>query len=249
MSRDLRRARSSDTSDADEARYVARLRLISQLEHSISGRQLDLEAARQRRDSARRALAAPQAALARVEAAIEDLERHVHRRAEAVFLDGAALDRGALLLRAETIHYSGWRGQVRARLEQVRAVEVGTSFLPPRAGVPILERLRPGVPRVGGTLLISLAENAPGDERSAESLIVIADLRDPTGWRDAILDRRRRLGEVSAERARLLVERQRAVEAAAAASAPVDAAQSQVGALEAEIAQLRGQLESVRKRR
>lgn len=227
--------------DAGQPPSIRRLEVIGKLEHAIARLQIDLQAARHALETAQSVEERRRAALASVDAEIAEIDRQVHRRGSAAYLDGDALDRGAIELTNVCLRYTGWRGRVSIPLRGVVGIELGTSRLPPRAGLPALGRVWPGRPREAGTILLTVRS----DEQSEQRLAVIADVADAPAWREAILERRRALDEVVGRRRELFDQREAAAAAHEEAADAVARAMTQVSGLEGEIAQLAAQLKRI----
>src|SRR5450759_4829550 len=163
-------------SDAD------RLQAIQDLERAIQAKQSALRAAQARRDAARQLEAERGKELHAIEARIKGIASEVHQRAKGAYLNGQNIDRGTLSIGNEALRFSAWHGSATVPLESIHEIDIGTSHLPPRAGVPILGRLVPGQPRQATTLLLRVRDaNAASDQ-----LVVVADLNDAQEWASQI---------------------------------------------------------------
>lgn len=212
-----------------------RLQAIHQLEQAIQARQPDLAAARRQHDDARRWERERQAALREVDAQISVIGREVRRRGSAVYLDGHRLDRGILTLGNEALRFVGWHGRLDVPLAAITTVELGTSFLPPRSGLPLLARVWPGQPRPGETLLLTVGSPAT----TTTHLAVLAHVGQAETWREAIHQAQGRLGDVAAQRAGLEVEQARVAAALAEARARLTERQVALEVIEREVGDLR----------
>ena len=91
-----------------------------------------------------------------------------------VYLNGKSLDRGTFTVGKEFLTFDGWQGHVSIPLRSLQGIEVGTSNLPARAGIPILSSILPGPLQQGDTLLLTVQEN----ERAVQRLAVIANVKN-----------------------------------------------------------------------
>lgn len=154
------------------------------------------------------------------EEALRRADRRVLRRTEALYLNGAALDRGALRLTSHSLRFDGWQGSVVIPIQEIADVRLGTSVLPRHAGIPVLSWLWPGKPRYAESLLLTVRNGAESESRIA----TVAGLKDGGLWRDEILRCREAYGDWSRERA------QRVAELEAAECAPTPGAAAAHGA-------------------
>jgi len=155
----------------------------------------------------------------------------------AVYLNGESLDRGKLTLGNKSLRFSGWQGKIEFPLPTVTDIELGSSALPPRAGIPVLQKVWPGKPRQAQTMIFSVQ-----DASNPEPLIaVVADLPDAHDWRREIRSAQERLEDVIGQRADL--DRQRAEAEARVAKTKADLALAQdgVNVVQREIGQLKAQ--------
>lgn len=219
------------SSDAD------RLRAIQDLGRAISAKQPELSAARARRDADARLVQERERAVRQVDQQIAGLHATRHRTESSVYLNGKALDRGTLRLGNYAVDFSGWRGSVSAPLASIVSVELGSSNLPSRAGIPIIGRFRPGKPRARRTVIATVT--GPGG--TGARLMVLADLENGSDWATAIADRQARLGDVAAQQSELVARRAEAGGLVAGAAERRNISQADLRAVEQGIAVLRGQ--------
>ncbi len=198
-----------------------RLRLIQELERAIAAEQLNFDAVRTERDKAKEHCAAVHRNVVAIGRQIRDVEAAVHLVARGAYLNGDVLDRGVLTLGNELLRFSGWHGKVAIALKDVRDVGIGTSLLSPRVGVPLLERIWPGRPRPGYTLLVKV-----NDGTESGAMAVVTDLRDAVKWQEEIRARQQGLEDVARQRADLLATRQQAGVEAQAANTALTVAQA-----------------------
>jgi hypothetical protein len=97
-----------------------------------------------------------------------------HRQGDVVYLNGTSLDRGTLTVGAETVSFSGWQGKIEVPLRSLQGIELGSSNLPARAGVPILSALAPGETQAGDSLLLTVQESG----NTTQQLVVLANIRN-----------------------------------------------------------------------
>jgi hypothetical protein len=102
------------------------------------------------------------------------VNQKTHRQGDVVYLNGRSLDRGTLTVSAESVKFSGWQGKVEVPLRTLQGIELGSSNLPARAGVPLLSTLAPGVSRPADALLLTVQEG----EKSQLKLVVLANVRN-----------------------------------------------------------------------
>ena len=217
--------------NSDAERIIA----VQELERAIAARQPALDEARRQREAARAAERARRKDLAAADGRIARFEAAVHRTSGGAYLNGPSLDRGTLALGHDRLRFSGWHGTAEIALAAVKAFELGVSHLPPRVGIPLVERLWPGEPRRSTTLLLTVQ----GGGQDGERLAVVADLQDGEGWRSDIQAQQQALADVATERADLAAARQRALDALGDASTALARAEAAVSAVEREIAPLR----------
>lgn len=223
----------SSTSAGD----AERLQSILELERAIAGKQPALRVARAEQDATKSTETERRQALATVDKSIAALRWEVHQQCTAVYLNGRRLDRGRLDLGNEVVRFSGWRGRIDVPLRDIEEVSLGSSHLPPRSGVPFLSWLTPGQPRSGETLLL-IVRTGDGTDRS---LAVIADMRDASGWREAIHAGQARLGAVAARRGELEAARTQASAVLADATHALVLAQGRLDVITKEISTLQRQ--------
>jgi hypothetical protein len=218
-------------SDAERSSAIQALeRALAAQEPSRQAAALELQQARQ---AEAQCASGAQAARRQVTAAASN----VVGQCQAVYLDGILLDRGTVQVGREHLRFRGWYGGIEIPLAAIGRCDAGRSHLPPRAGVPVLDRLWPGRPREAGTLLLAVR----GDAGGPDGQVVLADLRDGAALEQTIRAQQARLAEVAAENAALESQRQAAATALAEATRAVARAKARLGAVEAELAPLRRQ--------
>lgn len=224
-----------------------RLLAIQELDRAIAGKSPELHAASGRLQAARARSTECLRAVEAVERRVRAIDEQVHREGGAVFLDGgASLDRGKVRLGNEALRYAGWRGRIDIPLASVQRTELGTSDLPPRAGIPVLSRFWPGEPRRAGALMILF------DADGAEHRATFADLPDAADWAAGVEAQRQCLGDVAAARAALSTEvaaarapLREAMAEAATAEQRLRLVQSEIAALSSKKASLEAQQRAV----
>lgn len=221
-----------------DAHHLDVLRQIIQLEESIATTQRKLASARTALDSASKAETSRRDALRAIDDRIRAIGKDVLRRHAALHLSGGSHNRGFLSLGAEAVRFSGWRGHVEIPLAAITDVQVGTSDVPPRAGIPVIDRLWPGAPRQTSTLLLTVQLT----DDAAPHLAIMADVPDAVEWSEQIRDRQQRLDTVATERASLQTQREAARVALGAASDARRVAQDRLASIENEIASAQAQL-------
>ncbi len=212
---------------ADREDGAEPLEEIQSLERVIQDKQPALSAAQARRDAARRVEAEQRRRLSAVEGRNQSFAARVYLKAKGVYLNGQSLDRGTLSIGNEALRFSGWRGSVSIPLRDIQKAELGPSFLPPRAGVPVIGRLFPGERRLATTLLLTVRDA----QTSADHLVVVGDLPDAKEW---------------AWQISLAEQREQARAAWQEAEAALREAQRALLSLEDEIRQLRSQQNKLR---
>ena len=228
---------SSIGSDAE------RLAAIQKLEQAIATKEAARKSALSARDAAKHTESERQNAVRGIENEIRLIGTSIRRNSRAAYLNGQSLDRGTLQLGNELVRFVGWRGSVEIPLTSIEAVDVGTSLLSPRAGVPILGRVWPGTPRSAQSLILTIRQTEQDESRS---LAVMSDLLDSEVWQSEILKGQTSLEDVAAQRAKLESRRQTAMTAHMVAENILKQAQAQVDSVDAEIAPLRAQRDKLR---
>ena len=217
-----------------------RLGEIQQLERVVASRQPELSAAAANLDQTHAAEAERRATLNSIDAQIAGVGTQVHYKGGGVYLSGTTLDRGTLSLGNERVWFSGWHGTAEIPLAEIDSIEIGSSHLGPRVGVPLVSHVWPGQPRQRQTLLLGITDQQ-------ESVIaVIADLPDAEQWRREILGRQQLLSNVTARRADLGQQRAAAIGLLNEATAAVQCALVVYQRIESEIATLRTQANNLR---
>jgi vacuolar-type H+-ATPase subunit I/STV1 len=183
-----------------------RLKAIQQLEGEIQAKQPALQSARSERDEARRVETERRNALSKVDSQIRALNDERHLTGTGVYLNGASLDRGTLAIGNDLLVFSGWHGKVEIPLHAIVDIDTGRSFLPPRAGIPILSTVWPGQPRQAETLLLTVQE----EKTKGRCLAVVANLPDAATWSRQIRQQQRGLDAVRARRAELIKQNEEA---------------------------------------
>ncbi|MCC7353445.1 MAG: hypothetical protein IT330_06760 [Anaerolineae bacterium] len=215
---------------------------ILQAERKIAANRQELHAARAERAAALQLESDSSKTLANLDSEIKRLGGQPHRRSRAAYLDGETLERGTLTLTSDAVHFSGWRGKVEIPLRAIQSIALGTSLLPPFAGIPILGNLWPGRPRSGETILLTVRESPV----AAQQLAVIGDLKEAALWQQEILIQQQQVDQVTALKTQLLSEREEAVAALAKAREAFRQAQSRVELIEKEAAVLRAQMDTLK---
>lgn len=226
-------------------RRVNLLRQIVQLKDAIAKKQRELDNARAALESAKRVEAERRRALKVVDDQLRAATNEVHRQSAALYVNGVGQSRGILSLGSVAIRFSGWQGGFEIPLDTIYDVQVGTSKVPPRAGIPLLGRIAPGDARECSALLLTVRD----DEQSPSRTVVIADLPDAARWRDHIRDRQARQRLAAAARAELLDRRRQAESLLDDASYARAKCQAHFDAIEKELATLRAQLKSAERTR
>ncbi len=221
------------------------LRQIVQLKDAIAQKQRELDDARSALDATRRIEAERRRALKIIDDQLHATMNQVHRQSAALYVHGEAQSRGMLSLGSEDLRFSGWRGRFQIPLDAIYDVQVGTSSVPPRAGIPVLGRLAPGKARECGALLLTVRD----DEQSPSRTILIADLPDAAKWRDHLNSQRARQRLAAASRATLLDQRRQAESLLAEASHLRAKRQGDADEIARDLATLRAQLKSAERAR
>lgn len=216
---------------------AARLDAIHQLETAVAAKQPALATARSNLDTARGIEAERRASVAAIDIELKRFTTETLRKTGCAYLNGSSLDRGTVSLGHEQLRFAGWLGRIEIPLSAIRYIELGTSFISSRAGIPILNEFWPGVRRPSETLLITIQDTV----NTLSGLVVIADVPDGTAWRGSILDQQQRLGEVATQRAELLTRRVTSSSALTDATRQREAAAEGVAAVEAQIQSLQEQ--------
>lgn len=214
-----------------------RLQAIQNLERAIAAKEPPRREAKARLDADRQAVRDQRTSLKAVDDRLARIATETLRRSSGVYLNGDSLDRGTLILGNEAVRFSGWGGKAVIRLASISQIEIGRSYLPVRAGVPLLSRFWPGPARQAGTLLLRLREGSPFNGE----LAVIADLDEPNVWRNQIVDQQSRQPEVESRRSEYQRERVRAQAALDQATATMSESQAALDLVEREIGALRDQ--------
>lgn len=163
------------------------------------------------------------------ERALRQGDRQILRRATAVYLNGEALDRGALRLTHRALRFDGWQGSIVIPVGDIVDVRLGTSVLPRHAGIPLLSRLWPGNLRYAESLLLTVKVGSASEPRVA----TLADLKNGIQWRDEILRCRDGYEAWAQERSRHVTDveaAKRDLAQAREASAPAAEEEAQDGA-------------------
>ena len=129
-----------------------RLQEIQALERAIQAKSPDLAASRSQVESARKVEAERRQKITEIDRQIKRVGDEIHRRGSGVYLNGQTLDRGNLMLGNVSFRFVGWRGKVEIDLQHIRSIDIGTSHLPSRAGIPLIQRVLPGITRPQDTL-------------------------------------------------------------------------------------------------
>ncbi len=216
----------SNGSDAE------RLGEINKLNQAIAEREPLRRAAQADLASAKKTATGRQNAVKIIEGQTAALGAEVHGRYHTVYLNGKSLDRGTAQIGNELLRFNGWYGHIEVLLSSINSFELGNSKLPPRAGVPFLDRVWPGTPRAATTLLLTIHEKNEG----RTNLVVLADLNHSTELQVKIEERIAKLGEVASRRSELNSQREEALAALAEATEATKQASAHVAAVEAEIA-------------
>jgi len=210
---------------------------INKLNQAIAERESLRKAAQADLVKANKKATDRQGAVKTIEAQTTALGAEVHGHYSTVYLNGRSLDRGTARVGNEVLRFNGWYGNTEVTLAAITRFELGTSNLPPRAGVPLLDKVWPGTPRAAATLLLTIHEN----NSNHTNLIVLADLSNSTEFQVKIQDRIVKLGEVASRRAEHNSQREGALAALAEATEGIKQASAHVAALEAEISPYRTQ--------
>jgi hypothetical protein len=214
-----------------------RLSAINELNQAIAAREPQKKAALTELDKAKQLENERKKAVKATEARVTAVGVEVHRRCHAVYLNGKSLDRGTVQVGNELLRFSGWHGNIDVSLASIDSFELGNSKLPPRAGMPLLDRVWPGTPRAATTLLLTLQEK----DSNQTSRVVLADLSDGAALQTEIEGRKAKLGDVTAHRMDLESQGHAALASLAEATQGVIQAKAHVDAVEAEIAPYRRQ--------
>jgi hypothetical protein len=102
------------------------------------------------------------------------VDQKTHRQGDVVYLNGSSLDRGTLTVGPETVAFSGWQGKIEVPLRSLQGIELGSSNLPARAGIPILSALAPGERQAGDSLLLTVQQSG----KSTQELVALANVRN-----------------------------------------------------------------------
>lgn len=216
----------SNGSDAE------RLAEINKLNQAIAEREPLRKAAQENLVKAKKAATDPQDAVKTIERQTTAFGAEVHGRYSAVYLNGKSLDRGTARVGNELLRFNGWYGNTEVSLASINSFELGNSKLPPRAGVPLLDRVWPGTPRAAATLLLTIHDK----NSKHTNLVVLADLNHSTELQVKIEERIAQLGDVASRRAELNSQREAALASLAEATEGIKQASAHVAAVEAEIA-------------
>lgn len=220
-----------------------RLLEIQDVGRAIASKEPSLKTARAQRDADRQIEADCRKAVQVIDARIAEIGREVHLTGGAVYLNGDSLDRGTLVLGNETLRFSGWRGAAEVLLGAISEMQLGTSYLPARAGMPFISRFWPGEPRSRGTLLITVergvVRSQTGEGVREKRQVALADLESAEMWRNQITVRVDLLKAVADRRADLQAQRREPAAALDRATTDLHASERALDVIEQEIASLR----------
>lgn len=220
------------------SRRLGMIRRIIELRDTIARTERERAELNAAFDTASRTLSERRRAVRDIEDSLRAFDGEVHRRSAAVLLNGTSPRRGTLALGNDTVRFAGWRGRAELPLRTIVDIQVGTTVMPPRLGVPLLGKLWPGEPRLTGTLLLTVQES----EDASPGIFILGGLSDAEAWRADIQDRQTLGSEVASRRAELARRRWEAQAALDAAVSTWRRARERLDATEREIETLRRQL-------
>jgi hypothetical protein len=216
------------TRDSDSERLVA----IEDLQQAIEDKQPELQQAQHSLHAAREAEDEHRRAVEAVDTELTQLTGIVLMDGSAVYVSGPMLDRGSLRLNNTTLSFRGSTGGLDLPLQFITKVELHNSFLPPRAGVPVLGSFWPGRPRHRGSLLLTV--EVPGG--TGPEIAVLADLDDAPAWQDAILRGQHSISDFEARSAELQKRRRQAAQ-------ELDRAKRSTGSAQKALAHVQGEVD------
>lgn len=223
-----------------ETEYLRKLPELERLERELEPSH---HQARDEQVRAKQLVADRRRALNDLEQQLRGMAREVRLKAQGAYLNGAALDRGTLMIGNEALLFAGWHGRAEIALHDIVDIDIGHSALPARAGLPLIGRYWPGVRRDGEALVITVRDKASSTLAQA----VIADLADAVQWRRQLLAGKDRLGDVEVQRGDLVTRRGQAETALQEAQAELDRATAALRGVEGQIAELQRQQRDLRK--
>ncbi|MBI3944039.1 MAG: restriction endonuclease [Chloroflexi bacterium] len=212
-----------------------------QLERAIAEKQRELQATIAERNAAARLEAKRRSALESINSQLAGVDLYPYDAYEGVYLDGKALDRGLLELDGGIIRFSGWRGMTEIPLQDVKAIQVGTSKLHRYAGTFLLDQLLPGEGLPAESILLFIQGSADATPR----LAVIASLQDAGLLYEKMRQYQLNIETVTAHRTELLFQREGILATISRTQDALQRSQSRITSLQAEIDRLRHRQESL----